>query len=95
MSVKVFVILQAVRNFPDVTILTTHFGQDQGSQGGQGDQCGQPGQVGQGGQNDQGGQGGQDGRGGQDGKGSQQGSLKIKVAQQCSMTDVILYKTEF
>ena len=59
MSVKVFVILQAVRNSPDVTILNTHFGQDQGSQGGHGGQCGKCGQVGQGGQIGQGGQNGQ------------------------------------
>ena len=54
MSVKVFVILQAVRNSPDVTILNTHFGQDQGgqgSQGGQGGQCFKCVQNSQGGQN--------------------------------------------
>ena len=61
-SVKVFVILQALRNFPDVTILNIHFGQDpggQGSQGSQGGQCFKFGQDGYVGQNGQGGQTGQ------------------------------------
>ena len=50
-SVKVFVILQALGNFPDVIILNTHFGQDQGSKGIRGGQGGQCVQNSQGGQN--------------------------------------------